>query len=59
MGRVAPALDGLSQARKGADIVACRHDGRPHLALGHELDLIAPAGAALPTGRVTKKQTLF
>lgn len=44
---VVPALDGLSQARKGADIAACRHDGRPHLALGHELDLIAPAGAAL------------
>lgn len=44
---VAPALDGLSQQRKGADIAAFRHDGRPHLAQGHELELIAPAGAAL------------
>lgn len=46
-GGVAPALDGLSQQRKGVDIAACRHDGRPHLAEGHERELIAPAGAAL------------
>lgn len=46
-GGVAPALDGLSQLRKGADIAAYRHDGRPHLAEGDALELIAPAGAAL------------